>query len=136
MDLSDIKGAGNDAKKRCLESEWLRFRLRSGWQPNRAALKTLKKKEAYSLVLDQQDSLIRFGVLNGEGVKAIESFPASDRPQSATPPRRSIGHTISAIRAAGKIPIILHYWANPEDCADDDDLLIVTYESMPGAASA
>ena len=135
IDLTVLKGAGPEEKKQFLESEWTRFMLLTGWQPNRAALKALKKAEAYALVLDQQDSLLRFGVLNAAGVKATSSFPASTREGAIPPAIKPLTGNISAMRQAAKIPVILHYWASPRDCDIDDDLLCLTYESLPGAVA-
>ncbi len=134
-DLSGLKGALNEEKRRFLENEWTRFRLRTGWQPNRLLLKALRKREAYALVLDQQDSVLRFGILNAQAVKASDSFPDADRTNGGHRGRAPLGDSIFEVRAAGKIPIVLTYWANPQDCASDDDIMILTYESMPGTVS-
>ena len=133
-DLAELKCSPDEHKARFMRSAWERFKLMRGLDPSKV-LRFLGKGDALMLIFDQQDSLVRFGMMHKGGVKLHDSLPRSDRPGSPSL-QKGLGLYLSDLRLAGKIPVLLYYWANPVDCEEDDDLVIVAYEEPADAPAA
>lgn len=126
LPIKSLRGAPIGAKRECLEALWEKWKAENDWRPTRRRLEELAPAAFYCFAIDQAEESLSFMKMALDDLTRWEEATSD----------KLVRPGILKLHAARKIPVLLHYWADPKDEFWDDDVVVLAGEVPEGTAHA